>query len=101
MNTKLKVTALEIAPNNKPFNAGGEFAQLTTLTLEGGKKIPYHITARKKKNIPDTILRAQKCIEARAMSAEFGEDGKLWGVSQKWKIGAGGMVPDGDDESEG
>lgn len=100
----IKVIKVTVNPSDKPYSAmtvrGKGFAIRAMFHLANGEAAESTITANKKKDIPRAIENHQRSAEAGAMTMEFDDDGKQWGVCMKWKMGAGGMVPNGDDKEE-
>jgi hypothetical protein len=98
-----KVTEVIVHDYDKPIPAmtarGKGFAIRALFRLEKNDSLDVvesTITATKKKDIPAAIERHKESAKAGAMRVEFRDDMKHHFVVMKWKMGAGGMVPDGD-----
>jgi hypothetical protein len=71
------------------------FALPVRYTLKDGSTQNGHLTAEKKKELPEDLDRKHAEIEAKALAASFDETGKFTGTSVTYDIigGSAGMVP--------
>ena len=61
--------------------------------LQDGRTLPGSVSGERKKDVPAALARAQQSAAANAMFACFDEQGAYLGTSQKWTIGAAGLIP--------
>ena len=61
--------------------------------LQDGRTLPGTVSGERKKDVPTALARAQQSAAANSMFACFDEQGAYFGTSQKWTIGASGLVP--------
>ncbi len=79
MNPEIPVTAIRVNPAGKIQNSGVSFIGFTqpVFYTVNGKEIPSYISARKKKDLPRTLERAEKNIAAGNTSVTLNEKGGI------------------------
>ena len=61
--------------------------------LQDGRTLPGTVSRERKKDVPAGLARAQQSAAANSMFACFDDQGAYFGTSQKWTIGAAGLIP--------
>lgn len=70
MSNQVYVTAIEYHPEIRKGHdiRGACFYQKTTLTLETGESVPWHISTQRKRDLPARIESQKKGLEKKALS---------------------------------
>lgn len=88
MNPEIPVTAIRLNPAGKIQNSGVSFIGFTqpVFYTVDGKEIENYISARKKKDLPKTLERAQKNIEAGNTTVTLNEKGEIEMITTRSRL---------------